>query len=105
MGGGGGTDATTVGARLALGRIAAGWMAAGPRRKTAKAKPLPEALVALLTRLTTEKPEERFGTAAALLEDLARAGRELPANSEAWDRLLRQVREHVPPETAFRESA
>jgi hypothetical protein len=50
-------------------------------------------LQAVLQRLTAERPEERYPTAAALLEDLDRVGPEVPANATAWERLVREVRE------------
>jgi TolA-binding protein len=86
----------------ALGRIAAGWARV---RGKGKGKPLPEALQAVLQRLVTEDPAERFPDAAALLEALDRAGTDVPANAEAWDRLLRHVRDHAAPEVAQRQSA
>jgi hypothetical protein len=86
-----------------LGRIAAGWAALSGRRKEGKSRPLPETLQAILQRLTAA--DQRYPTTAALLEDLERAGAAVPANAEAWDRLLRYVREHTAPEHALRQSA
>jgi chromosome segregation ATPase len=88
----------------ALGGIAGAWANAG-RRKGAKAKPLAEALQAVLGRLTAANPEERNTSAAALLEDLDGAGAGVPANAEAWDRLLRHVRDHAPGDMGLRQSA
>jgi hypothetical protein len=80
---------------LALGRIAAGWAALTPERKTARMKPLPEGLQGVLQRLTTQEVDERYPSAAALLEELDRAGADVPANAAAWERLLREVREQA----------
>jgi chromosome segregation ATPase len=90
---------------LALGKIAASWIAAGAARRGGKAKPLPGLLQAILTRLAAEKPEERYPSGAALLEDLDRAGNEVPANGEAWERLLRHVRGNISGQAAYRQSA
>ncbi|MBL8798405.1 MAG: hypothetical protein JNM56_31205, partial [Planctomycetia bacterium] len=88
----------------ALGKIAAGWAALGPRSGK-KAKPLPEPLLTILQRLTSNDPEKRYPSAAVLLEELERAGSDLPPNAEAWDRLLRHVREALNIETPARQSA
>jgi hypothetical protein len=87
-----------------LGRIAAGWANAA-RRKGARAKPLPQSLQTILQRLEPNAGEQRLTTAATLLDALDQAGSEVTANGEAWDRLLRHVREHAPAETALRRSA
>lgn len=88
----------------ALGAVALGW-AAATRRKGTKTKPLPEALQAILLRLTADADDDRLLTAAALLEALDAAGNDVPPNAEAWDRLLHHVREHLPAEAALRQSA
>jgi hypothetical protein len=62
-------------------------------------------LQAVLDRLASEDLESGYQTAGALLEDLDRAGAEVPANAEAWDRLLRHVRDNAVPEAGLRESA
>jgi hypothetical protein len=85
-----------------FGRIAANWAALAVRRKAAK--PFPEPLQAILQRLHTEAAV-RYPTAAALLEDLDQAGASVPPNAEAWDRLLRHVREHAAEEARLRQSA
>jgi len=88
----------------ALGRIAAGWVELAEGRKGPKPKPLPEALQAVVRRLTGETAEARYPSAAALLEELEKAGADVPANGAAWDRLLRHVRDEAV-ETALRLSA
>jgi hypothetical protein len=88
-----------------LGQIASAWATPGPQRKTAKIKPLPESLRAILNRLTAETMESRYASAAALLEDLEQAGVNVPANPEAWERLLRYVREHAAADAVLRQSA
>ncbi len=85
----------------ALGRIAAGWCLPDGVRKGAKTKPLPDALAAVLQRLAAGA----YRSAAVLLDDLDRAGSDVPPNAEAWDRLLKYVREHETPEALLRLSA
>lgn len=89
---------------VALGHVVAGWCTPTGVRKGTKSKPLPEALVAILHRLTVSGAEAYPG-AADLLADLDRAGNDVPANAEAWERLLRHVREHANPEALARRSA
>src|SRR5262249_32695826 len=91
----GGKEGDVAGDLLALGRIAAGWAALTSEQKTARKKPLPEGLQGVLHRLTTNEVEERYASAAALLEDLDRAGADVAANAAAWERLLREVREQA----------
>ena len=86
----------------ALGRIADGCTAATARRKGAKARPLPAPLQEVLHRLGSEAG---YPTAAALLEDLDGVGADVPANPEAWDRLLRHVRDQAPDDQRVRQSA
>jgi hypothetical protein len=88
---------------LALGQVAAGWCAAG--RRKGKGKALPDALQAILDRLTAEAPEARYASASDLLEELDRARDAVPANPEAWDRLLRQVRDEASPLATYRQTA
>jgi chromosome segregation ATPase len=89
---------------LDLGRLAAGWSALAARRKGTKMKPLPQSLQAILARLT-EATGQGYASAAALLEDLDQAGTDVPANAEAWDRLLRHVRDQAAEEARVRQSA
>src|SRR5262249_7031360 len=88
----------------ALGRIASGWCSPQAVRKGAKVKPLPEALVGVLSRLRAEGGES-YPSAAALLEDLDRISADIPGNQEAWDRLVRHVRDHAAPAAVLRLSA
>lgn len=87
----------------ALGKIAAGWCTSGVR-KGAKTKPLPELFVKVIHRLTGDGPES-YSTASHLLDDLDRISTEIPANAEAWDRLVKYVREHATTQSAMRLSA
>jgi hypothetical protein len=90
---------------VALGTVAAGWAdLGGGARKGARTKALPDALQAVVQRLTADAPEARFLGSAALLEELERAGADVPANGAAWERLLRHVREQAV-DTALRLSA
>jgi chromosome segregation ATPase len=86
----------------ALGRMASAWAqpaGEGGRspRKNARTRSLPETLQEVVQRLTTEDAGQRYPSAGALLEDLDRAGAELPANAAAWERLLAQVRDQATP--------
>jgi hypothetical protein len=84
----------------ALGELAASWSPSGVR-KGAKARPAPESLAAILNRLT----DGDYSAAQDLLADLDRAGADVPANAEAWDRLLKYVRDHGAPQAMLRQSA
>jgi hypothetical protein len=87
----------------ALGKVVSGWCSPSGVRRGAKAKPLPDALVSILYRLSGDK--DGYTSADALLEDLDRAGADVPANAEAWDRLLKYVREHATADVGLRRSA
>ena len=58
-----------------------------------------------MDRLVGEAAEQRYASAAALLEDLERLSTEVPANTEAWERLLRLVRDHEDEGRVLRRSA
>jgi hypothetical protein len=88
----------------ALGRIVSGWCTPTGVRKGAKTKPLPEALVSVLYRLAAEG-DAGYGDVKELLDDLAKTAAAIPANAEAWDRLLKYVREHGTSEAMLRQSA
>jgi hypothetical protein len=113
----------TVGADIeALGRLASAWSLLAPRRKGSKPKPLPEALQTVLRRMGADAyageangdelvlhppfPEdERYPSANELLEDLDQASADLPAHSEAWDRLVKHVSENTVEGAAMRRTA
>ncbi|HEX5272683.1 MAG TPA: hypothetical protein VFW33_19435, partial [Gemmataceae bacterium] len=97
-------EGDTMADLAALGRVAAGWVEPAEGRKGPKPKPLPDSLQAVLRRLMAETAEERYPSAAVLLEDLEKAGADVPANGAAWDRLLRHVRDEGV-DTALRLSA
>lgn len=89
----------------ALGQCAREWSElAGPRRANTS-RPFPEALIAILDRMTTDEPARVYTDVASLLADLDKAGPLLPANAEAWDRLLHYVRDNVGEPVALRRSA
>ena len=64
-------------------------------------RPLPDRLAAVLQRLSAGAYE----SADQLLDDLDHAGSDVPPNGEAWDRLLKYVREHETPEALLRLTA
>jgi len=87
-----------------LGKIASGWCTPTGVRKGPKTKPLPEPLVSVLYRLAADG-DAGYGDVAELLADLEKAASAIPANAEAWDRLLKYVREHGTAEAMLRQSA
>jgi hypothetical protein len=98
-------EATPEADLAALGDLAAGWAAASPRRKNAKPpKALPESLQRMLARLRPDAAD-RYPTAAALLEDLERAGTDLPDGAEPWEKLLQHAAENATEGVAWRKSA
>ena len=87
-----------------LGKIVSGWCTPTGVRKGAKTKPLPEALVSVLYRLAAEG-DAGYRDVKGLLDDLQNAAAAIPTNAEAWDRLLKYVREHRTAEAMLRQSA
>ena len=49
--------------------------------------------------------EDRYPSAAALLEDLERAGADLPDGGDAWAKLLAHAAENATDGVAWRKSA
>lgn len=87
-----------------LGQIVSGWCTPSGVRKGAKAKPMPEKMTAILNRLQATG-DDGYANVRALLDDLDAASADVPANPEAWDRLIRYVRDHAQPEATLRRSA
>ncbi len=85
----------------ALGQIVSNWCTPTGVRKGPKTKPLPETLVAILYRLAADG----YASAGDLLDDLDRTSTDIPPNAEAWDRLLRHIREHATADGTIRRSA
>jgi hypothetical protein len=81
-----------------LGHVAAGW--AEEASAGGKVKPLPAALRAVMQRCA----DGGYAAAQELLEDLDRAGAEVPPNAAAWERFVRAVREDSA-ESELRQSA
>src|SRR5262249_44357142 len=79
----------------ALGRIARAWPAVpSAKRPGTKPRPLAEPLQAILQRLHTATPGQRYPSAAALPEDLDWVSADVPPNPEAWDRLAQVAGHH-----------
>jgi chromosome segregation ATPase len=97
----GGSAASDV---LSLGVIACEWCAAA-RRKAARGKPLPDALQMILDRMCMADGDRRLLSAAAVLDELEKAAAAVPANPEAWDRLVKHVKENAMPLATLRQSA
>lgn len=89
----------------ALGRLAQQWLASVPRPKLARPKQSAKALFELVERLAAANSDTVYSTAASFLEDLERIASDVPPNSEAWERLLRVVREGDESLHATRRSA
>jgi hypothetical protein len=87
-----------------LGKIVSGWCTPTGVRKGAKTKPLPDALVSVLYRLAADG-DAGYRDVKELLDDLQKAAAAIPANAEAWERLLKYVREHGAAEAVLRQSA
>ncbi|MFL5241032.1 MAG: hypothetical protein ACJ8FY_02905 [Gemmataceae bacterium] len=79
----------------ALGEMAAAWSAVGGEAKRPRARPLPPDLQKILQRLTADDENSRYADTAALLADLEAAAASVPANSTAWERFVKQVREQT----------
>jgi chromosome segregation ATPase len=89
---------------LALGRLASAWCATGNRLRGTRTK-LPQPLQSILNRLLSEDAAKRPASAAVLLEDLEQATAAVPANPEAWDRLVRHIKDNAAPLATLRQSA
>jgi chromosome segregation ATPase len=84
----------------ALARLAVDWAGNPGQRKGSKSKGWPASLQSVLERMTAAS----YDAAGAVLEDLDRAGADVPANTAAWERFVRQVREQAA-DAALRLSA
>jgi hypothetical protein len=83
---------SVAGDLAALARLAVSWSElVGPGRGKGK---MPAELQAVLERLQSEQPEQRYASASELLNDLERASSQVPSSGNAWEKLLRQVSEH-----------
>jgi hypothetical protein len=94
----------------ALGQVALGWMQAGSRRRGIKPKPFPPGLAEILRGLGATPDDTgisaaAYPTAAALLEDLDRVAREVPADHGAWEKLLAFAAENAGDGVVLRQSA
>jgi serine/threonine protein kinase len=87
-----------------LGKIVSGWCTPTGVRKGAKTKPLPDALVSILYRMASEG-DAGYRDVKELLADLENAAASIPSNTEAWERLVKYVREHGSADVMLRQSA
>jgi chromosome segregation ATPase len=97
------TEPTAEADLEALGPIIAAWAALAPR-KGSKPKPLPDSLQAIVDKLQVPDPAQGYASATALLDDLDSAGADVPANTTAWERFVREVRDRATS-VALRRSA
>lgn len=98
-------DGSVDGDLAALGDLAASWAAMTPKRKGAKApKPLPVALQAVLARLRPDS-DVRIASAAELLDELDKAGGEVPDAVDTWEKLIKYASENATDGVAWRKSA
>lgn len=87
---------------MALGRLATEWAALSPKKKLAKPpRPLPAAVRDVIDRWTAGK----FTRAQDILDALDRAGGQVPAGAETWDRLLKYAGANATDGVAWRKSA
>jgi hypothetical protein len=86
-----------------LAGIANNWCSAA-QNKAARGIPLPPGLQAVLDRLGAAS-NRGINTAAMLLDELEKAAAVVPVNPEAWDRLLRHVKDNAEPSAMLRQSA
>jgi chromosome segregation ATPase len=94
-----------------LGELAFEWAMMWQKRKGAKSKPIPPAMLHILQGLGVSleegaaAPVELYSSAGILLEELDRAANLLPSETAAWNKLLEQVNEYTPMRTTLRQSA
>ena len=81
------------------------WANPAPRKKSVRPRITDDLLQPIHHRLAAVSPDERYPDVAALLEDLERFKSKAPSNDEAWQRLLKLVREHSSKATERRQSA
>jgi chromosome segregation ATPase len=94
--------ATPMDDLLALGRLATEWAAISPKRKLAKPpRPLPNAVREVLDRWVAGS----FENANQVLDALDKAGSQVPAGSETWDRLMKYAGANATDGVAWRKSA
>jgi hypothetical protein len=87
---------------IALGRLATDWAALSPKRKLAKPpRPLPAAVREVLDRWTAGS----FAGANEVLDALDKAGSQVPAGAETWDRLMKYAGANATDGVAWRKSA
>jgi len=90
-----------------LGRVVVTWTQNAPKRRGKKG--LPESLQAVLRGLGADSgesvPAALYPNTAALLEDLDRAGRDVPADVATWEKLLEHVSENTAEGPLLRQSA
>jgi len=102
-------EATIIDDLRALGRIAYEWsMLAPPKKKGGKAvKPLPDSLDSILVKLGSEpdSSDMLYTSAEELLTELDRAGENIPAHSEAWEKLLEHVRSNAAEGPSLRRQS
>jgi chromosome segregation ATPase len=88
-----------------LSKIAAAWATPAAKKKGVRSKPFPKPLRKILDRLKSEDAEIRYSSANALLDDLAQATDHVPDNPEAWEKLLRHIRDQGKEDTPLKQSA
>jgi hypothetical protein len=87
---------------IALGQLATDWAALSPKRKLAKPpRPLPNAIRDILDRWTSGG----YSNANEVLDALDKAGSQVPAGAETWDRLMKYAGANATDGVAWRKSA
>lgn len=93
---------SSAGDMAVFGRIVSRWAEHGEGRR---GKAFPAGLKQILERLSNASPADGYPETGTLLQALDAVSAEVPANPEAWDRLLRHVREHAIGGPVLRQSA
>lgn len=87
---------------IALARLATDWASLSPKRKLAKPpRPLPGAVRDVIEGWTAGS----FATAFEVLDALDKAGSQVPAGAETWDRLMKYAGANATEGVAWRKSA
>ena len=97
-------EPSLAGDLAALGHIAAGWAAVTPTAKSGKNKGLPDKLQHILSALPSRRRSQALRQRRGAARGSRSRRRRLPANTAAWERFVRQVREESA-DNALRESA
>jgi hypothetical protein len=89
----------------ALGDAINAWLLPATEQEHASPGTRSQALQTVLRRLSAKQPKRQYPDTEALIADLDRITNDVPANAEAWDQLVRYVRENTVDQTPSRRAA